>query len=601
MLLGKYINKYYAKYWYLFLIGVLMLGVVDWIQLYVPEFLGQIVSIFENNPTIGADQFKEIGLISLKVLAVAAGMMLGRMAWRLSIHGASKHIEADLRQQMFEKATRLSRDFYHANKIGTVLAWFTNDTETIEEYFSWGTVMLIDAIFLGISVVVKMFILNWVLALLTFIPIALIVVWGALTEKFMGKLWGERQKADDKLYDFSSENFTGIRVIKAFVKERKEIKAFSKVAKQNKEINIKFQRVSVILDVVIEVITAISIAAIMGFGGYCVYLTKQNLPLELFGQSFNIMLDAAELITFIGYFQAIVWPMIALGQIITMKARAKTSLSRITHYLDTPEDIKNPENAVVLKDIKGKVTFKNLTFKFSDGNEDALKNISFEILPGEKVGIVGKIGCGKTTVANVLTRMFNISEGSVFIDDVDIMKADLVSLHNSVSYVPQDNFLFSDTVKNNIAFSNEDAPLEEIKKASEFAGIAKDIDSFKSGYETVSGERGVTLSGGQKQRISIARAFLKNAPIMILDDSVSAVDVSTEETILNNIAAERNGKTTIVVASRVSTVSKFDKILVLNNGEVEAYGSPKELLTTSETYKRMVVTQKLQKEVEGGN
>lgn len=599
MLLGRYVNKYYLRYWYLFLIGALALIAVDWIQLYIPEYLGNIVDLLTDD-YVASEVLGQVGQLSLNVLYIALGMMAGRILWRLTIFNASKRIEADLRQKMFEKAEKLSRDYYHENKVGTVMAWFTTDVETIEEYFSWGTIMLTDAIFLSILVVVKMLMLDVLLSIIAFIPLIFIIIWGALVENVMSKKWASRQAAFDRLYDFSEENFTGIRVIKAFVKERSEIRAFAKVAKDNEDVNVKFVRISIAFDIVIELLIAVILCVLMAFGGYCVYLTTKGLPLELFGQSFEMNIKAGKLIQFFGYFDTIIWPMIALGQIVTMKARAKASLKRITRFLDTPEDIKSKENAVILDNVKGKITFKNFTFRFKDGEEDALKNVSFEILPGEKVGIVGKIGCGKTTIANILCRYFNVNEGQVFIDDIDLMDADVASIHRAVSYVPQDYFLFSDTVQNNIAFGKAKASFTEIEDAAKFANISQDIKSFTNGYETITGERGVSLSGGQKQRISIARAFLQDAPIMILDDSVSAVDVSTEEAILKNIEEQRNGKTTIVVASRVSTVAHFDKILVLNNGEVEAFDSPKNLLKTSEAYKRMVKSQKLEQEVEGG-
>ena len=244
-------------------------------------------------------------------------------------------------------------------------------------------------------------------------------------------------------------------------------------------------------------------------------------------------------------------------------------------------------------------------FMFNEGlglyKVNEWEDISLEIKEGETIGVVGKIGCGKTTLMNALLRLYNLNKGQVFIDNVDIMDYKISSLRNYIAYVPQDNFLFSDTVANNISFSSENMPLDVIEKGAEFSDVASDIAGFKNKYETVSGERGVTLSGGQKQRISIARAYVKNAPIMILDDSVSAVDVKTEETILKNIAEGRKGKTTIVVASRVSTVSHLDKIIVLNDGELEAFASPKELMKISPTYQKMVLLQELEKEVEGGN
>ncbi len=597
MLLGKHINKYYLKYWYLFLLGVAALIFVDYISLFIPQYLGAIVDeVVEGY--VASEIFNNVLQMSIYILLIGLGMMAGRILWRLTIFSASKKIESNIRQEMFDKALRLSVDFYHQNKVGTVMAWFTSDVETIEEYFSWGTVMLVDAIFLSILVLVKMFRLNLALSLVSILPLLLIIVWGLLVEKTMSKLWDERQVAYDKLYDFNEENFTGIRVIKAFVKEQKEIKAFAKVAKENADTNVRFVKISVIFSVVIEILLSLISVIILAFGGYLVYLSINSLPLNLFNNEIKIDITAGQLIEFYGYFDSIVWPLIALGQIISMRARAKTSLNRVSRFLDADENIKSPENAVILTNVLGKITFKDFSFRFSDGNEDALKNVSFTIEPGQKVGIVGKVGCGKTTIVNILTRLYNIEKGKVFIDDIDIMDVDIHSLREAISYVPQDNFLFSDSIKNNIAFSNLNLNNEAIKKAAKFANVDIDIEQFKEGYETVSGERGVTLSGGQKQRISIARAYLKDSPIMIMDDSVSAVDVSTEGVILKNIEENRANKTTIVIASRVSTVAQFDKILVLDEGEVKGFDSPKNLLKNCESYKRMVASQELERMVE---
>ena len=314
----------------------------------------------------------------------------------------------------------------------------------------------------------------------------------------------------------------------------------------------------------------------------------------------EVDLTAGQLITFVGYFDVMVWPMMALGQLVTMRSRSKTSLKRVTAFLDSEEDVKSPENAVVLQDVQGKIEFKDFSFQYPSNDVDVLKNITLTIDSGECVGVVGKIGSGKTTLVNTLLRLYNVQKDKVFIDGVDIMDCDIDSVRNAIGYVPQDNFLFSDKVKNNIAFSDKDVEIEKVYEAAKFADVHSNIQDFQDGYDTISGERGVTLSGGQKQRISIARAYIKDAPIMILDDSVSAVDVKTEETILKNIAQKRKGKTTIVIASRVSTVSHMDKILVLNNGEVEAYDTPSRLEEISPTYKKMVFLQKLENEVEGG-
>lgn len=594
MLFGKYINKYYAKYCWLFLIGLVGLVAVDVFQLFIPEYLGKLVDMFDGG-TIDTGALKEI---ILGVMVVALVMFFGRIMWRLSIFNASQRIEADLRHNMFLKSERLSQRYYHENKVGTIMAWFTTDLETIEEFFGWGSVMLVDAMFLSILALYKMFSLDWVLSCILLIPLALIIVWGMLVEKFMALKWEQRQTEFDKLYDFSQESFTGIRVIKAFVKETQQLHAFAKIAKRNKDANIELVKVSVIFDAIIEIIISAIMALILGLGGYFVYKYVTGSPVSIFGHTVDM--TTGGLITFVGYFDTLVWPMIALGQVVSMRSRSKASLKRITNFLDQEEEIRNPKNAIVLEDVKGEIKFDGFSFAYPNSDSNVLKNVNVEIKAGESVGIVGKIGSGKTTLVNTLLHLYNVERGKVFIDGHDIMDCDIDSLRNAIGYVPQDNFLFSDKVKNNIAFSCENLDMDKVYDAAKFADVHSNIEEFTEGYETVSGERGVTLSGGQKQRISIARAYIKDAPIMILDDSVSAVDVKTEETILANIQSQRKGKTTLVVASRVSTVSHLDKILVLDKGEVEAFDTPQRLEEISPTYKKMVYLQKLEREVEGG-
>ncbi len=588
MLLGKYINKYYKKYAILFILGILALLAVDWIQLYIPEYLGKAVTILD---TPGSDK-NEIIKLGLMVLLVTAGMFVGRFLWRITLFNAAFRIESDIRHEMFLKAEALPREFYHENKVGSIMSWFTNDLETISEYFSWGTIMLIDSMFLSGITIFKMVRLNLKMSLICFIPFILVIIWGAMTERFMMKRWSERQSAYDKLYDFAQENFTGIRVIKAFVKETKEIHAFAKVARKNADVNVSFARLSVIFDVFIEIIIALIFTFAMAFGGHFVLMITDTE---------RRMVEAGNLAEFIGYLDILIWPMIALGQIVSMRSRSRASLKRITAFLDTEIVVKSPENAVKLENVKGDITYRHFSFHYPNYDATSLKNINLEIKAGQSIGVVGKIGCGKTTLVNVLLMLYNLEPDTLFIDGLDITTLDIASLRSQIAYVPQDNFLFSDTIENNINFGLTDGTLEKAKEGATFAGINEDIEGFTNGYQTVSGERGVTLSGGQKQRVSIARAYVKDAPILILDDSVSAVDTKTEETILHNIANARKGKTTIVVASRISTIVHLDKIVVLNDGQVEAFDTHENLMKTSSTYQKMVKLQELEEEVEGGS
>ncbi|MBP5216739.1 MAG: ABC transporter ATP-binding protein, partial [Bacilli bacterium] len=414
------------------------------------------------------------------------------------------------------------------------------------------------------------------------------------------KKWDERQKAYDELYDYAQENFTGIRVIKAFVKENKAIHAFAKVAKKNADVNYSFGKVYIFFDLIIELIIYFVIALICGFGGWLVYSTVMQTPMHIFGK--DILLSVGQMVEFMEYFDILIWPMIALGQIIAMHSRSKASLKRITIFLDAPESVKSPENATVLQNVQGALEFRHFSFTYPDDTtgEGALKDLTFKINPGERVGVVGKIGSGKSTLANILLRLYNFQEDGVFLDGVDLMKADLTSLRQAIAYAPQDNFLFSDTISNNIAFCDETPDQARVVQAAEFADIDSNIEEFAKKYETVSGERGVTLSGGQKQRISLARAYYKHAPILLMDDTVSAVDVKTEENILRHVMEQRAGMTTIIIASRVSTVRHFDKIVVMVDGAVEAVGNHDELMKSSPSYQKMVYLQQLEAEVQEG-
>ena len=597
MLLSKYLNKYYLKYWYFYLIGIATLVFVDYIQLEIPEYLGDLVEAFQKASLEGGFsetlQGNVLKIVSYTLL-VGFGLMVGRMVWRFTLFRASHKVEADLRHDMFVKAEKLSVEYFHNNKVGNIMSWFTNDIEQVSEYLGFGVVMMVDGFALSIMCIIKICKLSWQFLIILLLPMLLIIVWGLLVEKYMADNWTKRQEAFDKLYDFAQESFTGIRVIKAFVKQRHEIRAFSKVAHENKDVNVKFALISVGFDVVIEIVIGLLFAIILGLGGYLAVTEESVLFLGM-----SLELSAPKLVKLVGYFDHLIWPLIAMGQIVAMYSRSKASMKRIENFMDAPEDIKNCENPIPLENIKGKIEFKNFSFAYPTKDKESLENVNLTIEPGESIGIVGRIGRGKTTLVNALLRIYNVNEGSVFIDGIDIMKADVKSLRDSIAYVPQDNFLFSDTIRRNIAFADVNLSDEKVKFAADFACVGNDIENFKDKYETVTGERGVTLSGGQKQRISIARAFIKDSPIMVLDDSVSAVDVKTEDTILKNIKKYREGKTTLVVASRVSTVCHLDKIIVLNDGCVEAFDTPANLLKTSPTYAKMVYLQELEKEVEG--
>ena len=590
MIFGKYINRYYLKNAPVLLLGLAALLTVDYIQLLIPRLyrlvingvnLGQVVV---DGQTVAFGKEVLLQHICLPMIYIIILMVLGRFLWRVCFFGSAVRVTADLRERMFDHSRQLSQQYYQVNKVGNLMSLYTNDLDTIQECFGDGVLMFFDALTLGLLALYKMWNMDHQLTLLALIPALLMLAIGTVMGKTMTKTWEKRQQAFSDLSDFAQENFSGIAVIKAFVKELKELIAFRKLNKENEKINVEYTRISVLLEIMVTLFVESVICVILGFGGYLVYVGQFN---------------AGQLVEYIGYFEAIVWPIMAVAMLIEKSSRGKASLNRITELLDAPIDVADRPGVPDLANVQGGVEFRDLTFRYPDGEFDVLKNISFTIQPGERVGIVGKTGAGKTALVDLLLRSYNVPDGTLFVDGKDVNTVSIHSVRNACAYVPQDNFLFSDTIAHNIGFGVDDATREDIDRAAALADVRDNIVDFKDGYETVLGERGVTVSGGQKQRISIARALLKNAPILILDDSVSAVDTRTEKIILDNLKASRAGKTTLLIAHRISTVEGLDKIIFLEDGRVEAVGPHDSLYASCPEYRRMVDLQRLEDEVGG--
>ena len=582
MIFGKYINKYYFKYLYILLLGLLSLAAVDYAQLLIPELYKYIINGIGNgfNTINGVDVPFNFDFvldeICLPMIIVILVIVTGRFLWRICFFGAGAKVEEDLRLRMFDRCKNLSASYYQKNKVGNLMSLFTNDLETVQDCFGWGVMMLCDALFLGGMSFYKMVALKPLLALFSLIPLACMLVAATVIGNYMEKKWETRQEAFSQLSDFSQENFSGIAVIKAFVKEGKELSACKKLNKHNEDVNVEFVKASTILNIAITLFIESVVCVILGYGGYLV-----------FAGSFN----AGELMEFIGYFNAIIWPVMAISELIGMKSRGQASLRRISELLSASQDVKDRDGAKPLGNARGEIEFKNLTFAYPDSEIPSLKNVSFKIEAGENVGIVGRTGSGKTTVADLILRTYNVPDGTVFIDGNDVNDVTIESVRKNAAYVPQDNFLFSDTIENNIAFASDEVSFDAVVRSAKLADVNGNIAEFRDGYKTVLGERGVTVSGGQKQRISIARAMMKNAPVLILDDAVSAVDTETEKKILENLRLTRKGKTTILIAHRISTVKGMDKIIYLEDGAVAAIGTHEELMNTCPEYKRTVELQ----------
>lgn len=590
MIFGKYINRYYLKNAPVLLLGLLALLMVDYIQLLIPQFyrlvingvnLGQVVV---NGQTLPFTKEVLLQHICLPMIWIVVLMVIGRFLWRICFFGSAVRVAANLRERMFDHSRQLSQQYYQVNKVGNLMSLYTNDIDTIQECFGDGILMFFDALVLGLMALYKMWRMDYKLTLLALIPALIMFGIGTVMGTAMTKRWEERQQAFSDLSDFAQENFSGIAVIKAFVKELKELMAFRKLNKQNEEINVIYTKIATLLEVLVTLFVESVICVILGYGGYLVYQGRFN---------------AGQLVEYIGYFEAIVWPIMAISMLIEKTSRGKASLNRITELLDAPIDVADRPGVQELQNPQGSVEFRHLTFRYPDGEYDVLQDISFTIHPGESVGIVGKTGAGKTALVDLLLRTYNVPDGTLFVDGKDVNTLSIHSVRAACAYVPQDNFLFSDTIAHNIGFGVDDASPEMIDHAASLADVRDNIVDFKDGYETVLGERGVTVSGGQKQRISIARALLKDAPILILDDSVSAVDTRTEKIILDNLKSSRANKTSLLIAHRISTVERLDKIIFLDDGKIEAVGPHDELYTSCPKYRRMVDLQRLEDEAGG--
>ncbi len=587
MIFGKHINRYYIKYAPMLLLGLLSLIAVDALQLVVPNLYQMVVNgisqgyVVADGVTYAFTMDFLLERICMPMVGVILAVVVGRFVWRVAFFGSAIRVETELRNRMFDNARNLSRQYYQVNKVGNLMSLFTNDLDTVQECYGWGIMMFFDAVLMGVLAVSKMWRMDPVLTLFSLIPMACLMASATVVGKYMTKKWDIRQEAFSRLSDFSQESFSGIAVLKAFVKEAKELMAFKKLNVENEKANMDHTKASVLMRILVTMFVESVICVILGYGGYLVYKG-----------SFN----AGQLVEFIGYFTSVVWPIMAVSELIDMTSRGKASLNRIGELLDARQDVADRPGVEELETVRGDIEFRNLSFCYPDGEFEALEDVSFTVRAGENVGLVGKTGSGKTTLVDLLLRIYNVPDGTLFIDGRDVNTVSIRSLRANCAYVPQDNFLFSDTIENNIAFGVREPNRSAVVQAARLSDVDSNIAEFQKGYDTVLGERGVTVSGGQKQRISIARALMKDAPILILDDSVSAVDTKTEKTILENLRQTRAGKTTILIAHRISTIEQMDKILFIDDGKLAAVGSHQALYESNAAYRKMVDLQKLEEE-----
>lgn len=574
-LLKLYVMKY--KWFYFF--GVLILLLVDYMQLFIPKIIGMVTDGIKD----GSMDSRGIITMVITLVSVTLIMAASRIGWRYCIIGSSKKIERDIRVDLFEKWVQLDATYFNQTKTGNLMAYATNDLNAIRMMVGPGVITIFDAVIMTVLVIGQMaFAISLPLTLVAIIPMPFIA-WGSYYfGKIIKKRFKIKQEAFALLSDKVQESFSGIKVIKSFVQEYYDLKDFDDIAEDNYDKNLKLAKLAAFLNPLVIFLVGTSLLISIGYGGY---LTMVN------------DITIGEFVAFNQYILMLSWPMQAIAMGINTFAQGAASIKRIDEVLKAQPIVKDNEQAKPLEKIQGHIRISQLSFNFPDNNQQGLDNINLEVKKGETLAILGRTGSGKSTLVNLLLRIYNAPYNTIFVDDQDIMKASIESVRRHIAYVPQDNFLFSDSIANNIAFGAGDLSQEQIEAAAKKADVHSNIMEFPEQYDTVVGERGTTLSGGQKQRVSIARALALDAPILILDDSLSAVDTKTEELILENLKVLRQDKTNIIIAHRISTVRHADHIVILENGHVAECGNHETLLEKEGIYADMYEKQQLEEEL----
>ena len=579
-----FILSYIKKHWLRYIAGILTLFVVDFANLFIPKLTGTIT----DGLTAHTMDWNGVTRCLIGIFMLGLTLALGRFLWRFFLFGASRSIERELRNDMFAHLEKMDVEYYHSQGTGDLMTRFTSDLNAVRMSIGPAVICVFDASVMTIMVICQMmYYVNIPLTLLAIIPMFFICIGEIYYGKIIHQRFLARQEAVSHLADFVQESFSGVRVIKAFVRERAEFYAFERENRNTMNQNLNVVRLQSVVMPLLDVIIGLSSLITLIYGGY----------LALVGD-----ITLGRFVAFNQYIGLLVWPMLACGDAINMFSQGAASIRRIKAIFDEQPEIADAPDATDVEELRGEITFQNLTFLHRGHSEPTLKDITLHVPAGTTLAVIGRTGNGKSTLVNLLLRLYNTKPGMLLLDGRDIGTISLKTLRENIAYVPQDNFLFSDTLKSNIAFGVDEEDMAAIIRATEAACIHESIVSFPDGYETIVGERGVTLSGGQKQRSSIARALLKDAPILILDDALSAVDTDTEEQILHNLKKNRAGKTTILIAHRISTIQNADIILVLEDGEAKEIGSHEELMQLNGIYRAMFEKQQLEaaRSLEGG-
>lgn len=575
----RFLMSYVKKHKWQYILGIITLFIVDYANLFIPELTGNVT----DGLTSRTMDMHGVLMTVLKIFLLGVVLTIGRFLWRYFLFGSARTIEKEIRDDMFAHLEEMDVEYYNAHKTGDLMTRFTSDLNSIRMSIGPAIISIFDATVMALMVIIQMMVyVNVRLTLMTLIPMLIIMVGEIYYGKIMHDKYKQRQEAVSDLTDFVQEGFSGIRVIKAFVRERHQLREFAKSNQNAMDKNLSIARWQSIVNPLLTVIIGLSSLITLIYGGY----------LALVGD-----ITLGRFVAFHQYVNMLVWPMIACGDAINMFSQGFASARRLQEVFAEQPEVADSEEARPVPALGGNITFDHLTFIHKGMSEPTLKDVCLDVPAGTTLAIIGRTGNGKSTLVNLLLHLYNTKPGMILLDGMDINTIPLHTLRENIAYVPQDNFLFSDTLASNIAFGTHEKSMERIVEASRAACIHDNIIAFPEGYETVVGERGVTLSGGQKQRSSIARALIKDAPILILDDALSAVDTDTEEHILKNLKENRAGKTTIIIAHRVSTIQNADVIMVLEDGEAAEIGSHRELMEKGGIYREMFEKQQLEAEI----
>lgn len=580
----KPLLKYFRKYKVQYILGILFLLFIDIVQLYIPQILKYFANDYQRGVLTMASATK------YAILTIVTGLMVAvaRYFWRNFIIGNSMRVDYDLRKDFFWKLTSLSQNFFNTHKTGDLMSLATNDINAVRMTLGQGIIMFIDSTFLLILNLIMMIKTTNVLfasKVLFTIPLIILIVMrfgGVIHSRFKAV-----QAQYGTITDRAQENFSGIRIIKAFGQEEENTKLFREENQNYYDKNIELAKLQSFFNPFIHVLSNISYMLLLFFGAKEVMAGTMLL---------------GDFIAFNAYLGLMMWPARALGMVIVFMQRGAASMDRLTNIFRTEPEIVDREGAIELDEIKGNIEFKNVSFKYAPELPYALKDISFKIEPGKTLAILGRTGSGKSSIVNVLLRLYDINEGEILVDGHEVKDVTLNSLRENISYVPQDDFLFSKTVKENIEFHYEhELDDEMIEKYAKIAGVYDDVIEFKDGFDTILGERGVTLSGGQKQRVSIARALAKEKNVLIMDDSLSAVDTQTEEEILKNLNTDEADVSKIIISHRVSTIKDADEILFIEDGAIVERGTHDELVSLGGRYNKLYEDQLLEQKINRGD